>query len=51
MWRTVFRVLGWAGRAVKLNRGEEQSRRPVVAGWLAPDCEPVYGHHDSSLRG
>ena len=43
-------ILRWAEGAVELRRGEEQSREPVVAGGVAPDCEPVYGHHDGSLR-
>jgi hypothetical protein len=39
-------ILRWAQGAVKLRKGEGQSHQPVVAGGLAPDCEPVYGHHD-----
>ena len=41
-----FCFISGAGRAVKPKRGQEQSLEPVVAGELAPDCEPVYGHHD-----
>ena len=46
---TVFDFL--SGRIVRLNCGKgTEPVKPVVAGWQAPDCLPVYGHHDSSLR-
>ena len=50
MRRTVFQFLD--GRIGRLNSGRKgQSHGPVVAGWRAPDCKPVYGHHDSSCAG
>ena len=41
-----FSILRWAEGAFKPTKGEGQSHQPVVAGWQAPDCKPVYGHHD-----
>ena len=45
---TVFDFL--SGRTARLNDGKgTEPIRPVVAGWQARDCVPVYGHHDSGL--
>ena len=45
-WDPRFSIFDRARRAVEAGTGTEPGE-PVVAGEQAPDCMPVYGHHDS----